>query len=462
MICKYLYKSALVFAMAISLAAPAVAEQKAQSLDELLTLVKQGKVKDDKENSRRESEFRQAKNKQINLLKKAKKTRKAEELRSLQLEKTFGKNELVMEAKQEQLEKRLGSLKELFGHLTSAAGDTRSNFSNSLISLQYPNREKPITALIDKMSSSTQLPTIEEIEGLWFQIQREIVESGKVVKFSTTVVQPNGERSEKDVVRIGSFNVMSDGNYLNYNSESGVVEVLSRQPSTDKSGEVQELQSATSGFTRVGIDPTGPTGGSLLSALIDTPTLVERWHQGRVVGYIISAVGVVAMIIALYRLAMLGLVSMKVSTQLKSEKALANNPLGRVLAVHEANPTMDTETLELKIAEAILKEKPGIESGISILKIISMIAPLMGLLGTVTGMIITFQAITIYGAGDPKAMAGGISSALVTTVLGLIVAIPTVLMHTIVNGRAKRVLHIIEEQSMGIIAEHTEAQLRAS
>jgi biopolymer transport protein ExbB len=121
---------------------------------------------------------------------------------------------------------------------------------------------------------------------------------------------------------------------------------------------------------------------------------------------------------------------------------------------------MDTETLELKLSEGILKETPKLESGLNLLKIIAAIAPLMGLLGTVTGMIVTFQAITIFGAGDPKAMAGGISGALVTTVLGLLVAIPTVLLHTIVNGRAQRIIHVLNEQTTGIIAEHTEANLR--
>jgi len=149
-------------------------------------------------------------------------------------------------------------------------------------------------------------------------------------------------------------------------------------------------------------------------------------------------------------------VSSKVSSQLKSDTANTNNPLGRILKVGEDNPGLDAESLELKLHEAVLKERPAIESGLNLLKIIAMLAPLLGLLGTVTGMIITFQAITIFGAGDPKAMAGGISGALVTTVLGLCVAIPTVLLHTVVNGRAQRVLHILEEQSAGIIAEKAE------
>ena len=164
------------------------------------------------------------------------------------------------------------------------------------------------------------------------------------------------------------------------------------------------------------------------------------------------------MLIAIWRLVVLTIEDMKVGAQLKSSQAMTNNSLGRVIKVHEDNPSMNSETLELKLSEAILKETPRLERSLNLLKIIAAVAPLLGLLGTVTGMIITFQAITIFGAGDPKAMAGGISGALVTTVLGLIVAIPTVLLHTFVSGRAKKIMHILDEQSTGIIAEHTEGR----
>jgi biopolymer transport protein ExbB len=237
---------------------------------------------------------------------------------------------------------------------------------------------------------------------------------------------------------------------------------LPRQPSGPYTGWAAELASSTSGLNNFGIDPTGPTGGSFLAAIIDTPTLEERWHQGGYIGYAITAVGIFAFLLAIYRFLVLTVVGSKVNSQLKTpNQASDNNPLGRVLKIHEDNPTMDTETLELKLSEGVLKETPKLESGLTLLKIIAAVAPLMGLLGTVTGMIITFQAITIFGAGDPKAMAGGISGALITTVLGLLVAIPTVLLHTIVNGRAQRIIHILDEQSTGIIAEHTEANLRS-
>jgi biopolymer transport protein ExbB len=437
-------------------ASPVMAQDQAQSLDQLLDMVKSSKIAETKEHKTREAEFRRQKSDQQSLLNKAKQTKANEEARSAKLEATYEKQELDVDAKRRQLQERLGSLKELFGHLTSTAGDLRSNLSTSIVSAQLPGRAAFLDTLIEKMNSATQLPTIEEVERLWYEIQRETIEGGKVVKFTGTVIKPNGEQSEQTVVRIGSFNLLSDGKYLEFLPQGEKMAELTRQPDSGLLSAAAALENSTGGFTRVGIDPTGPSGGSFLSALINSPSLEERWHQGGLVGYIISGVGVFAMLLGLLRLVILVGVSSKVSSQLKSESANTNNPLGRVLKVAEDNKGLDGESLELKLEEAVLKERPAIESGLNLLKIISVLAPLLGLLGTVTGMIITFQAITIFGAGDPKAMAGGISGALVTTVLGLVVAIPTVLMHTVVNGRAKRVLHILEEQSAGIIAENVE------
>jgi len=289
---------------------------------------------------------------------------------------------------------------------------------------------------------------------------RETRETGVVTTFTAEVASPAGERAEREVLRVGAFNMVdTNGNYLSY--DNGNLIELPRQPSGPYTGWAADLASASGGLNRFGIDPTGPTGGSFLAAIIDTPTLEERWHQGGYVGYAITAVGIFAFVLAIYRMFVLTVVGGKVNAQLKSDKANENNPLGRVLKIHEDNPAMDTETLDLKLSEGVLKETPKLESGLTLLKIIAAVAPLMGLLGTVTGMIITFQAITIFGAGDPKAMAGGISGALITTVLGLLVAIPTVLLHTIVNGRAQRIIHILDEQTTGMIAEHTEANLRS-
>lgn len=438
-------------------AGPTPQEVAAENLDQLLGLVKEGRSRAGADNKAREQRFAKDKANQAAELKRAEAERTREEQRSARLEKQFEDNELLIAAKQEQLKERLGTLSELFGHLTAASGDLASNMEVSIVSSQYPGREGFLKDLIAKMSGSDQLPSVVEIERVWFEMLREIRESGEVSKFSAEVATPSGELSNRDVVRVGAFNVIdTNGNYLSYNN--GKLSELPRQPTGGFGSQGAALAGATGGLHQFGIDPTGPTGGSFLAAIIDSPTLEERWHQGGYVGYAITAVGLFGFLLAIYRLVVLTVVSGKVSAQLKANKANPNNPLGRVLKLHEDSPTMDPETLELKMAEGVLKETPALESGLTLLKIIAAVAPLMGLLGTVTGMIVTFQAITIFGAGDPKAMAGGISGALITTVLGLLVAIPTVLLHTVVNGRAQRIIHVLNEQATGIVADHAERE----
>ena len=444
------------FVAAVAFSTPALA-QDAKTLDELLQMIESAKLSESADYRNREAAFKRDQRKQAQLLKQAQNTKAAEERRSDRLEQTIRDNDQVLAGLREQRDKRLGSLKELFGHLTGAAGDIRANLDQSIVSAQIPGRTEFLDSLIEKMSSDTRLPSIEDIEKLWYEQQREMVESARIVKFNRTVLRANGEQEEMEVVRVGTYNLLSDGMYLEYSTENGLVSELARQPSAHQ-GSAEDLQEATSGFTKVGLDPTGPLGGGLLRALINTPTLVERWHFGGIVGYVITGVFVVAIFLALWRFLVLSGMSRKVDVQLATNRSDTNNPLGRVLQVSLDNPGLDAESLELKLHEAVLKERPGIESGLNLLKVISMVAPLMGLLGTVTGMIITFQMITLFGAGDPKAMAGGISQALITTVLGLVVAIPTVLMHTLVNGKAQRILHVLEEQSAGIVAGSVEGR----
>ena len=458
---KWVKGAALALCGALAVSGGSALAQQAKSLDELLGFVKQGQTTEARENRQREQRFANDKAGQAAELKRAQDERARQEALSTELENAFEENELMIAAKEELLTEKLGTLKELFGHLTSAAGDLITNFENySLASAQYPGREVFLQELVERMNNSTGLPSIEEIERVWYELLREIRETGAVTTFSADVSSPGGESTERQVLRVGSFNIVDmDGNYLSF--QNGKLSELARQPSGPYTGWAAALASASGGLNPFGVDPTGPTGGSYLAAIIGTPTLAERWHQGGYVGYAITALGIFAFLLAIYRFSVLTTVGGRVSAQLRSDKANTNNPLGRVLKIHEDNPNMDTETLELKLSEGVLKETPELESGLTLLKIIAAIAPLMGLLGTVTGMILTFQAITIFGAGDPKAMAGGISSALITTVLGLLVAIPTVLMFTIVNGRAQRIIHILDEQTTGMIAEHTEAKLRS-
>ena len=427
---------------------PLMAADELLSLDELLRQVKQGRAQDAAINKQREQAFIAEKTLQEERLRETAAEIARLEAKSDALEQEFNANEILVDEKRQQRDARLGSLKELFGHLTAAAADLRSRFRSSITSSQFPDRESFLSDLIKKMNSDTDLPSLEEIKQVWFEMHRELTESARVVKYKTAV----GTQLDREIVRIGSFNLISQGDYLAYDADSGSVSVLPRQPD-GLSENARTLHAASSGFSAVGIDPTGAAGGGFLKAMINSPTLTERWHQGRVVGYIITGIGVFALVFAIWRFFRLTLISTQITRQLKRNQPTENNALGRVLLVAENSATSDPNSLELQLGEAILKEGPRINAGLSLLKIIAMVAPLLGLLGTVTGMIIVFQAITIYGAGDPKAMAGGISSALVTTVLGLVVAIPTLLAHTVLNTKARNLLHILREQSAGILAQ---------
>jgi biopolymer transport protein ExbB len=441
----------------LSLSAGVTTAQEAQadaaSMAELLELIRQGQARDSQEARQREARFTQDRNQQQNLLNQARAERTRQENESSRLEQQFEENQQEIITARQQLDERLGALKELFGVLQTVAGDSQGRFNASLTNLQYPDREQFLVALGSKMASATELAQIEDIEQLWFMLQQEITESGRNVRFNHLVTRADGTQEEMEVVRVGTLNLIADVGYLEHDPGEGSISELLRQPDSRYFNSAINLFEADSGYVNFGVDVTR---GGILGLLVETPTLAEKVDQGGIVGYSILALGAVGLLIAIWRFMGLSAASRKVSAQLKSDSASTDNPLGRVLAAYEGNRNADTETVELKLSEAALKEMPGLTKGLLFIKVISVVAPLMGLLGTVTGMIKTFQVITLYGAGDPKMMAGGISQALVTTVLGLVVAIPMVLLHTIVSGQSRKIVNILQSQSAGIIAQHSE------
>jgi len=447
-----IFKAAMIAGLVLGLANNAFASQ-AVSLDELLEQVKQGRIKDAAENKARIADFQKDRSRQQQLLRNMQAEQVRQEQLSVQLENTFELNDAEIIDLEHALKERLGELKELFGVLQQAAGDARGNFDTSVTQIQFPDRGEWLTEFAQKMGSTTRMPTLEEIERIWFELQREMTESARVIRLNASVVNAQGEEEEREVVRVGLFNVVSDGNYLEYVPETGRLVELQRQPQSRYTGRAEDLQDATEGVHGFGIDPTR---GQLLALLVQSPSLMERVAQGKQVGYVIIVLGIIAILIAVWRMLALSATAAKVHRQTKNLEQPGDNPLGHVIKIAIDNPDSDVESLELKLGEAILKELPKFNSMLSFLKIISVVAPLLGLLGTVTGMIVTFQAITLYGAGDPKLMAGGISTALVTTVLGLVVAIPTVFLHTLVQSRAKRLTQILQEEAAGMLSERAE------
>ncbi len=425
------------------------------NLEMLLELVKEGKSKEQAENDRREDEFIASRNRQGEILAAEQRELARQERIADELEEIFIANQEKLRIAEEAYLKQLGSLNELFGHMQSISTDSRVTFETSLTAAEFgKERETFLGDLTSKMGESTELPTILEIERVWYEIMREMKATGEVVRFNTDVINVDGSQAECDVVRIGVYNAVCGSSYLEYVPSKGQYQFLARQPAGRYTGSASRVSNAdvTSGYVSFSVDPSGPSGGALLANLIQNPSLLERINQGGLIGYIILLIGGITLLFAIYKYVSLFLLGRAVSEQLTSS-SYGDNPLGRVLSVGETHMKDAIDRLELKLAESIMAERPAIERGISFVKIVSVVAPLAGLLGTVTGMIITFQQITLFGTGDPKIMAGGISQALVTTVLGLVVAIPTTLAHSFLQSSARSVVDVLEEQATGIVAE---------
>ena len=446
-------------------AVPAQAQSSAQALDinRIVSATRSAASRDRSENASREQKFKSERNRQQGRLSAMKNERARQERISDQLDARFEVNRTSIEELQVELAKELGDLKELFGVIQQTASEAQEDYKTSIISAHYPERSENLRLMVAKMASLTELVSIDEIEDLWFQLQNEMNEQSKIVKFTAPVTYVSGQEEneagqlvntfateDREITRVGIFGAVTGADIANYDNDRGLV-LLDRKMDAGFISQSKELQSSTQGVTAFQLDPTK---GALLSALVEKPSLWEKVQEGGVVGYVIISLGLIALLIAIVRILALSGVESSVKKQaMDMKRPSLKNPLGRILKIYQDNPSSDPESMELKLAEGILKEGPNLNKWVMFIKIIAVVAPLLGLLGTVTGMIQTFQAITLFGAGDPQTMAGGISQALVTTVLGLVVAIPTVFLHWLASSRAKRIEGTLEEAASGLVAE---------
>ena len=418
-----------------------------ETMEKLLEITKTDSITTGMINEEREEKFLSARNSQRELLEEAKIRLDQEEERSVRLQKEFEENEKVLEEIGETLRIRIGNFGELFGVVRQVSGEAIATVKNSLVSIQYPGREESLAELAE----TRNLPNINQMKGLIVTMLEEMTKSGNVERFNSQVILPGGSIADAEVVRIGVFNAITESFFLKFIPETQTLQVLARQPARRFRSLADNLFDLEEGYTTMAVDPSR---GQILGLLIQAPGIGERINQGGLVGYFIIFIGLLGLTLSGWRLKLLKDESDAINRQLKSDQASDDNALGRILSVFDQNQAIDPESLELKIDEAILREVPKLEKFHSIIKVFAAIAPLLGLLGTVVGMIVTFQALTLFGTGDPKLMAGGISQALVTTMLGLIVAIPLVFLHSVLTSWSGSLIEIIEEQSAGLIARN--------
>jgi biopolymer transport protein ExbB len=456
---------------AVAFAVPAYAQQQPQaqsasSLDQLLKQVEAVSTEDQQMFEQHRKEFDAASaSQQQSMLQQAQQKRDQLDAASKKLSDTYMNNDLKINGLNMQLQMKAASLglTEVFGLSKQVANDISTILQQSLITTQFPvaKGDVPRDEFLRQFSASRTMPTTADIQRLWLEIQKEMTASGQVVKYQAPVVQPGGQTVQSEVTRIGPFNAMAGGQFLSYLPDLRTFNVLPRQlPSSFMSIE-RGFEAAKSGYAEAVVDSSR---GSLLNLYVERPTWIERIQLGQEVGYVIILVGALGVLAFLYQLVTLILVRLSVGSQLKDlDHPRPNNPLGRVLLAFKGDPNRieeDADVAELRITEAVLREVPRLERFQAFLRLAVAAGPLLGLIGTVVGMIFTFQSITESGSSDPKLMATGIGQAMIATVLGLGVAIPLLFANALLNSLSRTVVQILDEQSAGMLAESIEKQRR--
>lgn len=415
------------------------------NLETLLESIKNESNKELKEEKQRLQEFIDDKNQQAILLNMSKKELSLAEKKTKELKKIIEENELILVEKENELSAKAANLGEMFGSVRQTSADFLTNFQNSLTASQDLNKEDVFT----KFANSKKLPNINELTTFWHSMLGEIIQSGNISQYNANIILNNGEKVNEEVTRVGLFAAVSNGHYLTYSQDMKSLVELSVQPNNSILDEAHHFEKAND-ITNITIDPTR---GTLFEMLENNPTILDRVNQGGVVGYIILVLGGLGLLFAFFKMIVLNIYSVKIKSQMKKlDTPNTSNSLGKIADIFYKNVDDSINDLEIKIAEAILKETNKIKKGQSFVKLLAAVTPLLGLLGTVTGMIATFQAITLFGTGDPKLMAGGISTALITTVLGLVTAIPLLFAYTYISSKAEELISILEEQSVGLLA----------
>ena len=458
---KFIAKAtAAVFGSALLLSAGPASAQ-INSVDALLQDIRNNSAKVEQENRERLQRFQSQANSQTTQLRQAQGELAQLERRAAEVERSFASNRNQISRLEDQLRAAQGDFGEVFGLARSKAGEFKALLDSSLITAQYPKR----TAVLGRIAESKALPSAEELDRIWETMLQEIRAQRQVKEFTAPVANI-ADGAEQQVTRVGPFSVFTSNTaqFLSYkkpDAESGdsaaLLTALPKQPGGQISSAAKQVAGAADGA--IVYAPLDPTRGELLKSFERVPSFKERhWVQGGNIGKFIIIMAALGVLFGVFNIIRLFFAKMAINGQKRKAQASKSNALGRVMMAYEGAQNKDADTVELKLDEAILRESPKFEFGLNILKLLAGVAPLLGLLGTVTGMIQTFQAMMIYGTGDPQLMAGGISEALITTMLGLVAAIPLLVLHSFNSSLSRSIQGTLEEQSAGIVARHVETR----
>lgn len=441
-----MHRYRVIVASVAALASPCVFAT-GEDVDALVESVRQEALREAAHDEERIDRFLDEQSQQAELLRDARARLAAANRRADELRAEYEGNERTLTEYEASLRERAGDLNDTFAIVRQAALSANGVLDSSLVAAEQEGR----STFLQDLGKGETPPSIDDIKRLWTTVMSEISESGKVVRFNATVIKPQGDETMQAVTRAGVFNSVSEGQFLRYLPESGKLVELSRQPAARFQRMASDLESAESGVVAVPLDPSK---GAILSLMVQSPDLDERIDQGGAIGYLILILGLVGVVIIVQR----GIGNLQsrraIDAQTKAEEPDDKNALGRLQKVAKEMSGDDLEAIGIRLDEQLAEESSLLNRGLPTVAVLAAVSPLLGLLGTVTGMIETFQSITLFGTGDPKLMSGGISQALITTQLGLAVAIPLVLFHSLLVGRANRLVERLGKYSSDMLTGH--------
>lgn len=463
--------------------AKAAAEARERKFGELLAAIEELEREEAELARRREADAQAELEAQVELARGAEERRDRAEAQSAALDRDWARNEERVKEVTALLQQHQGNLGELFGVTRQVAGDAAGVLGESLLGAALASASPDTllahasegesdarvkhhaeskstspeerTDFMRRLAGATALPSIDELRRLWIELLREMKATGEVVRFTTDVLTADGADSRaRDVVRVGTFTATAEGDFLGYlPSERRLTELHGTLPAiyTHVARELAAADAAE-GYVPAVVDPAS---GALLGVYLERPSLIDRIENGEVVGYVIIAVGVIGLLAAAIQFGYLVRTRIAVRSQLtRLDRPTPDNPLGRVLlAVGSAEDRVpDAALVDLRLSEAVLREVPKLERCQSFLRLAVAAGPLLGLIGTVIGMILTFETITASGSSDPKLMARGIGQAMIATVLGLGIAIPLLFVNAGLAALSNRIVQVLEEQSQRLLA----------
>lgn len=416
----------------------------ARTLDELLARVGAAHSGSASADAAREKVFVEERERQQSRLDAARLELAGASQRASSLEQRFESTQRTLVSRQAELQSRLGALGAVFRHLGEQGAELQPLLRDSAISTQVgAGRLEALDQLLQDAASGERLPRAEALESFWFELQRELAESGAVRRFEAPVRAPDGSDAPRSVVRVGGFAAVDTaGHYLLYRGEDARFLELPAQPDGDIIAVAADFAAATEGVQPFVLDPTGATGARALQDAIAAPGFGERLSAGGLPGWLALLMGLAGAALAVWRLVHVE----RWNTALRAGVPLpADHPVMQLRAVAAAHPTLDATALEHLLHEALLRAMPAIEFGLSALRLTVTAAPLLGVLGTVSAVMhggVPGQPF------DPETLL----RALAATVEGLAAGLAVLLLQSLLAARVRLLVHALDQEAAALVA----------